>query len=282
MVNIHPGLATALLDQFPAGVALTDNEDRIVWLNDAFAQMIDVSAPSIVGQAIQHLPLPKLGSSNAQVNRLTSSENNPTITKRNDGGYEIAVKDRLVVISQPFETNQVHGRILMLVDRGHALVSFLSALSSGNVSAVNDNGMLTNAALRHRLEIEISRSRRYMNPLSCIVIRFNERIKNRSLSLIDVQHEVANILKSQLRWVDVLGVWDNSGLVVILPETNEIAANILSSKLELKIEQAWALEEALLPIHWGVGCWRKGDDINRLVKRADNRRTSDPDLKNDH
>ena len=261
MVNIHPGLASALLDQFPAGVALTDNEDRIVWLNDAFAGMIDVAATTIVGEAIHDLPLPHLGG-NAQ-------------SGGKDGdGYEIAVKDRLVVISQPFETKQVHGRILMLVDRGHALVSFLNALSTGNVSAVNDNGMLTNAALRHRFEIEISRSRRYMNPLSCIVIRFNERIKNRSLSLLDVQREIANILKSQLRWVDVLGTWDNSALVVILPETNEIAATILCSKLELKIEEVWALEEALLPIHWGVSCWRKGDDINRLVKRADNRRAS--------
>jgi len=74
--------------------------------------------------------------------------------------------------------------------------------------------------------------------------------------------------------VDVLGTWDNSALVIILPETNEIAATILCSKLELKIEEVWALEEALLPIHWGVSCWRKGDDSKRMVKRADNRRTS--------
>lgn len=281
MVNIHPALSSALLDQFPAGVALIDNDDRVVWLNDAFAEMIDVSASSIVGEAIQRLPLPKLGQNHQQANNSADSENNRPTTKRKDDGYEIAVKDRLVVISQPFETKQVHGRILMLVDRGHALVSFLNALSSGNISAVNDNGMLTNAALRHRLEIEISRSRRYMNPLSCIVIRFNERIKNRSLSLIDVQHEVANILKSQLRWVDVLGIWDSSALVIILPETNEIAATILSAKLELKIGQVWALEEALLPIHWGVSCWRKGDDINRLVKRADNRRIAGLEVKND-
>ena len=259
MINIHPGLARALLEQFPAGVALTDKDDRIIWLNDAFAEMIEQPIASVIGETMHYLPLPKL--------EAKSAEN----FRQRKGDSEIGVKDRLVMISQPFETKQEHGRILMLVNRGHALVSFLNALSTGNVSSVGDNGMLTNAALRHRLEIEISRSRRYMNPLSCIIIRFNERIRDRSLTLGDAQREIARVLKSQLRWVDVLGEWDASSLVVILPETNEIAATILSSKLEKQIESEWYMEEAFLPIHWGVSSWRKGDDINRLVKRADNR-----------
>ena len=58
MVNIHPSLSSALLNQFPAGVALTDNEDRVVWLNGAFAEMIDVSETNVVGEAIHNLPLP--------------------------------------------------------------------------------------------------------------------------------------------------------------------------------------------------------------------------------
>ena len=260
MINIHPGLARGLLEQFPAGVALTDNDDRIIWLNDAFAEMIELPVTSVIGETIHYLPLPKL-----------EGQREANFRQRKDDS-DIAVKDRLVMISQPFETKQQHGRILMLVNRGHALVSFLNALSTGNVSAVGDNGLLTNAALRHRLEIEISRSRRYMNPLSCIVIRFNERIKDRSLTMADAQREIASVLKSQLRWVDVLGEWDNSSLVVVLPETNEVAATILSSKLEKQIESQWYMEKAFLPIHWGVSSWRKGDDINRLVKRADNRR----------
>ncbi|MEM7465335.1 MAG: diguanylate cyclase [Pseudomonadota bacterium] len=266
MTNIHPGLARALLEQFPAGVALADTEDRIVWVNDAFAEMIDLPAVDIIGVAIQHLPLPRLAS-------------NSSADVGGDGEAQIAVKDRLVVIAQPFQTKQQHGKILMLVNRGHALVSFLNALSAGNVTAASDNGMLTNTALRHRLEIEISRSRRYMNPLSCIVIRFNERIKDRSVSLNDVQREIASMLKSQLRWVDVLGEWDSSSLVVILPETTEIAATILSTKLEMVIEAQWSLEKAYLPIHWGISSWRKGDDINRLVRRADNRHSKNLDAK---
>ena len=260
-------MARALLEQFPAGVALTDNDDRIIWVNDAFAEMIETPVSSVIGETMHYLPLPKLKG---------RQEDN---FHQRHGDSEIAVKDRLVMISQPFETKQQHGRILMLVNRGHALVSFLNALSTGNVSAVGDNGMLTNAALRHRLEIEISRSRRYMNPLSCIVIRFNERIKDRSLTLADAQREIASGLKSQLRWVDVLGQWDNSSLVVVLPETNEIAATILSSKLEKRIEAEWYMEKAYLPIHWGVSSWRKGDDINRLVKRADNRQPRNANVK---
>lgn len=267
MTNIHPGLARALLEQFPAGVALTDKDDRVVWLNEAFVDMIELPEEEIIGQSVQNLPLPRLG-----------EEIESNFRQHNDG-HEIAVKDRLVMIAQNFEAKQDHGKILMLVNRGHALVSFLNALSTGNVSAVGDNGILTNAALRHRLEIEISRSRRYMNPLSCIVIRFNERIKNRSVSIQDVQREIASMLKTQLRWVDVLGEWDKSSLVVILPETNEIAATILSSKLEKQIDTQWPLEKAFLPIHWGVSSWRKGDDINRLVKRADNRQSKHLDAR---
>ena len=119
-------------------------------------------------------------------------------------------------------------------------------------------GLLSRATALQRMDLEISRSRRYGNPLSCMLIALPEGATNEQLTAL------ARFLRDQLRWVDLTARWDELTLLVLLPETNAAAAGELGRKLE---EQA----STQLPegrFEWTVGTWQRGDDALGLVVRA--------------
>lgn len=94
-------------------------------------------------------------------------------------------------------------------------------------------------ALLQGLEPHVSRSRRYENPLSVVLLKIVD------LQQLDTEHgagsgeqaviALGQVLKDQLRWVDMAGRMDADEFLVILPETPEPAALDLTSKLRARI-----------------------------------------------
>lgn len=125
-------------------------------------------------------------------------------------------------------------------------------------------GILTREAALQRLEAEISRSRRYENPLSCLVAQVPEQTDEAPYAALE------RMLREQLRWVDVLARWSDSELLVLLPETHARAAAALGRKLA---GQAHA-QLAPVKVRWGTSTWRRGDDARLFVTRALDRERS--------
>ena len=117
-------------------------------------------------------------------------------------------------------------------------------------------GVLSREAALLRLDAEISRSRRYSNPLSCLVARVDGDA--------GVCATLERMLRDQLRWVDVLARWSDAELLVLLPETPARAATALCRKLAL---QARGLGDEVV-VQWGASTWRRGDDAALFVTRA--------------
>lgn len=131
-------------------------------------------------------------------------------------------------------------------------------------------------ALLQGLDPHVSRSRRYENPLSVVLLKIVD------LQQLDTEHgagsgeqavlALSQVLKDQLRWVDMAGRMDADEFLVILPETPEAAALDLTNKLRARI--------ATLQVAGSDGCvmalevrcsaigWSKGDDVNKLLRRA--------------
>lgn len=121
-------------------------------------------------------------------------------------------------------------------------------------------GVLTREALQPRLEAEISRSRRYANPLACLTVTL-------APDQTDSIGPLSRFLRDQLRWVDVLAWWGDNELLVLLPETSGRSALALQRKLATRAAE-------LLPgavLEWGHSVWRRGDDAERFVERATHR-----------
>ena len=105
--------------------------------------------------------------------------------------------------------------------------------------------------------------------MSCLFIR---------LDFVDAvsadQHQrtndqIAASLIEQLRWLDVLGQWSPNALVVILPETIENAALRLAAKVAEALRAKLGPQVPNIGISVGSSTWRKGDDAERLIRRAD-------------
>lgn len=134
---------------------------------------------------------------------------------------------------------------------------------------VENGGLLSRAAILRRLDAEISRSRRYANPLSCLLARVTGGV--------GAHAALERMLRDQLRWVDVLARWSDDELLVLLPETPARAAAALCRKLALRARTL----DGVVAVAWGTSTWRRGDDAAGFVARGRRRgaawsRTSAP------
>lgn len=134
----------------------------------------------------------------------------------------------------------------------------LFGLGDTALTAAAGAGVLTREGALVRLEAEISRSRRYENPLSCLAAQLAPGTDAAAYAALE------RMLREQLRWVDVLARWSDTELLVLLPETHGRAAAGLCRKLALQAD-------ARLPgvaVTWGTSSWRRGDDARLFVTRA--------------
>lgn len=236
MVDIHPEHARSVLESLAIGVVLVDKHQHVNWVNAYTSTLLKRPAEDLLGRAIADLDLPYAPPE-------ASSE-----------PMEVRIDGAMLGITQRYEHAGGTGAVLLLLDRGHALVWFLSTLAGGVPGAVASSGVLARAAIQHRLDSEISRSRRYQNELTCISVRCPGP---------EAATGVARLLKEQLRWVDLLGQWSDDTLLVVLPETALDAAEGLRDKLA-----ALLAAPDLGAIACGVTAWHKGDNAERMVARA--------------
>ena len=239
MIEIHPEHARAVLETLAIGVVLVDRNQRVNWVNDYTATLLKRPVEALLGRSMAELALPY---------GPTAAGSEPV---------EVRIDGAMLGITQRYEYPGGSGAVLLLLDRGHALVWFLSTLAGGVPDSVAASGLLARAAIQHRLDSEISRSRRYHNELSCITVHCQAMAAPTQLA------GVARLLKEQLRWVDLLGQWRDDTLLVVLPETALAASDRLRAKLA-----ALLAAPGIDAIACGVASWRKGDNPERMVARA--------------
>lgn len=243
MLRLHPETSRAVLDELALGLVLVDPSGRVTWANAHALRLLDRTLAEVIGREVLALSLPY------------------AVPGLRDDEPALAVQGPLIGLTQRAPT--AGGTVLTVCERSHPLVGFLGALVSGLPGRVAANGMLPRAALKGRLEAEVSRSRRYANPLSCITVAI------RANDLAATGNALARVLKEQLRWVDVLGQWSEDTLLVVLPETTAEAATALRAKLVDAFAQAVAAG-AIAPGAFAIGCaaWQRGDSAERIVTRA--------------
>lgn len=240
MIDLHPEHARTVLAELPVGLVVLDQRERVSWLNRHAARLLEVSLEQALGRAVDALPIP--------------------YAPADIPGADMAVRVRgpLLGVTQRYDHTTGPGALVMLYERSHALVGYLATIDAG----IAASGALNHAALKARLEAEISRSRRYANPLSCITLRVGSAIRYPGPDTL------VRILKEQLRWVDLLGHWGDELLLVVLPETTEQAAASLTGKLRTAVPAATADGEGAIEIAIGYAAWRRGDNAERMVRRA--------------
>lgn len=244
------------------GLAISDNKQTITWVNKTFQDYLGISADEINGSSINELPeiLQSLFTSNSAVHI-------PANTLRDDQWFMCNQK------SLEDNSDTVH----FITDVGplHLVMQEREALKDElrEVLAVDEiTGMPNKTALFQSLEPQISRSRRYNNLLSIVIMRVNDLEQLDISQKANVLLPVSQMLNDQVRWADIVGKLSDTDFLLVLPETGADACKNLSANLGERLNAIELAED--LPTNFKISAsfgyseWEKGDDLALLMQKA--------------
>jgi diguanylate cyclase (GGDEF)-like protein len=136
---------------------------------------------------------------------------------------------------------------------------------------------LTGLYNRHKLHqvftSEINRSNRFEEIFGIILLDldlFKNVNDNYGHDVGDlVLKEISQILKDNIRISDTLGRWGGEEFLIILPQIDLEGAVVLAQKLRKEIENHQFSIVGKMTASFGIAYYRKGDDENSIIKRAD-------------
>lgn len=134
-------------------------------------------------------------------------------------------------------------------------------------------GLYNRRCFEEKLQQEISRVRRYFNPLSLILIDiddfkiFNDRHGHAVGDL--VLKDVADLLKQEIRDADILARWGGEEFVIILPETSCAHAADKAESLRQCIASTRFDNHEGITCSFGVTEFKPGDSADSLFSRTD-------------
>ncbi len=244
-----------LLERLPEGILILDADGHVCWANQAAARQLGCEPGELLG--ISQLDLPLIQSPVISNEALLTPVAHP----------ETRLK---VNISELTDAAGCGFRLITFVDVTDTLRAVKSRTlgMDGRDSTRIDplTSLLTRKSILRELVSEVSRSRRYHNPLSILLLQpYSDAAAWNALD--EAQREAilkatAGTLKEQLRWVDEAGCWDHDCLLLVLPETHAQAARQLADKISAEIPGD-------ISIQCAVSEWRKGDDAQSLSARAE-------------
>lgn len=132
-------------------------------------------------------------------------------------------------------------------------------------------GLANPRALNRALSAQVTRSRRYNNPLCLAVMELSNADQPQVAVNDTAVLSASRHLRDRLRWVDTIARWDHNHFVVILPETNAEQGKDLLDKICAELGDTDAVttqQTGALRLDFGVVQWRKGYDSRILMERA--------------
>ena len=263
---------TTVMAALPVPVIAFLPDGYLAWANEPALELLGIARELLLGTRVADLPLRG---------------------RREKGQLVDGARYHVIARSarQARDTVSAH---LSSIGQGNAAVNLviLSAVprTSAEIVALNDvrascppgrnrlpprvdpsSGLLDRATIVRALETEVSRSRRYSNPLSIVVARLNP-VQNESVPIAEnpagdesnALISMGQIIQEETRWADRIGRCDAGQLMLVLPETDARSAAVLVAKFKPRVEAALHRQG----VHFGHAEWRWGDDSTLLQRRA--------------
>ncbi|HHJ38995.1 MAG: hypothetical protein AXA67_10965 [Methylothermaceae bacteria B42] len=239
----------ATLDLAPMGV-LVLKDGQIAWLNQTLADLTEQPREALVGNAIGDSHFSNWFQEIVEVATTDGMHRHfrwhqAALANGSQAHYFVEI------------TEQVS-----LQKTAQALETKLQALDLKDATT----GLQNRRAIMQELNRQISRSRRYENPLSIIRLTLESSVEKPRQD--EIMRTLSAALKDKLRWADEVGMLDDTTFLLVLPETSledakELATKLLSDRAALD----FSADEG--KIRYGVAAWSKGDDLLKLLKRAE-------------
>jgi len=134
-------------------------------------------------------------------------------------------------------------------------------------------GLANRRKLEASLQAELLRARRYGKTFSVIMLdvdRFkiiNDTYGHQTGDTVLVQ--LAELLRRNARETDIVGRWGGEEFLIICPETNLMLVTALAERYRLEMERNDFGQVGQVTSSFGVTSIQEGDDVETLVRRAD-------------
>jgi translation elongation factor EF-1beta len=238
-----------LLLKSPLSIVICDDNQRIVWCNDRFLDETHLAKDRVLNQLYAALPLEAVDK-HAELVQLFNGPN----------GEAAKFHYWHEKLDKP-QGGTVH---FFARQRKHKnrLSQAASKLAGAKLSKS------TNWV--EFLEYEVSRSRRYDNPLAVLKIHLLVLSKPEEVDEKTLQLTIKDTLAAELRWADMIGHTDYGSYLAILPETPAGALEALQEKLSAALARQldFVCDSMRYEIVFGAASWQKHDDSQQLLKRA--------------
>lgn len=256
---------TVVLESLPLGVCVADGEGRIRWVNPAFAGQLGRTPSELEGLAEDELPL-------QQSQHQTDEGRLLEVMGAPEFGTEWLIRLDGPILDE----GGVALRVRYYVDatemeQARKKVDRLTQALRGQVATDQTTGLLNRKSVLSQLEMQVSRSRRYHNLLSVLVLRLHCNLEGGEGLTESQVLAVGRMLRDQTRWPDIIGRWSEFDFLLVLPETSLASAGMLRDKVAEQLAQLpeFAGDKLQCEAYFGAAEWHKGDAALDVVARAE-------------
>jgi diguanylate cyclase (GGDEF)-like protein len=267
--ELDPAQITQILQITPVGVLVLDADNRIIWANQTVEKFLHKTANDLVSCRLEDL-------SAEDLNPAPGQEDLWRIPERGDRRERWLKRFNETLASGASGGNKV--QFFIDVTEYKYLRSERDRLAEQLREAAPidaESGLLTKKAILQNLELLVSRSRRYNNPLSVVMMEIRDLTPQQGQlpELEQILVATGQLLKDQMRWADLISHTEKKQFLFVLPETSNDAALKLIDKIRSHLEGLTVPYVTGDIVHvsadFGVAEWKKGNDEALLLSRAD-------------
>ncbi|MCU7811100.1 MAG: diguanylate cyclase [Candidatus Thiodiazotropha sp. (ex Notomyrtea botanica)] len=261
MVDIH--FNQALYEACPTGMLAIDNDICIRWINPALETMLNLEGNELIGKDKTTLP---------ESLHALFDETDILHLSLNDEGERWLYRE----VKEVTDGTDMPLRLHFYQDISPQV---LAEKENDQLRKKVDDltitdpltGMANRKATLQAIAAQVTRTRRYGNPLTLGAMRLNHPdMPDTPLPDVSVL-SLAHYLRERLRWADIIGRYESELFLLLMPETDrEDAENLLQQIIQECQEGALSeLDGNPVPeLAIGVATWEKGDDPQRLIQRT--------------
>jgi GGDEF domain-containing protein len=265
MSDINSPLCLKLLENSTSFVVVFDQNQSIFWINQSFCDFLGMERQQLIGRTADNTQEPcikQILNSSARIEIFSG------ILDKWIELHDVMMLDgnELDHPDQKF-TVQYYNDVSTLVQTEKHLLQLETTISH-KMSHDSVTGMLSHHSMFQTLNSEVSRSRRYNNPLSIVLMTIDYQSCSAAMEQENIEQfrlMVSQLLKDQIRWADIVGHLNEFDFVLLLPETVYESAEVLIRKINDRLRNITIDAQH---IFYGISQWQKGDDVNMFLNRA--------------
>ena len=266
---------SAVLDNIDNGVFLLDKDRKVVFANQALADLFAVTPDSLVGRhrdELVHEAAQLSSDPDEFLRRLRTPEAGPFVLR---GEFEMERPRRRYLrwTAKPVQLQEGVGHLAVLTD----VTAERDLQREREQLARTDpiTGLMNRRAAEEVLEREASRAQRFGSRISVALVDLDhfKQINDRHGHAAgdEALRAVAQVMTSAMRGVDAAARWGGDELIGILPATGLEGARSFGERVRAAVER---LPEPLMhgvTLSIGVAELQPGEDWADAVRRADAR-----------